>query len=136
MATTITDRVEIEDLIAHYNKAIDTGDAAGWAATFAKDGEFHGVVGDFYGVDELTAFVADYTSKPEMAEFASAQHWVTNLVIDVQGDDAEAFSHLMMVAPAEGGGQDGGRIILVGHYEDTLRRIDGRWLFTKRVVHV
>jgi uncharacterized protein (TIGR02246 family) len=136
MPITTTDRAEISDLVARYNKAIDTGDADGWAATFTKDGEFHGVIGDFCGTDELRGMVADYTSNPELAEFASAQHWVTNLVVDGEGDEAEMFAHLMMVAPAEGGGAGGGRIILVGHYEDTLRRVDGRWLFSKRTVHV
>lgn len=37
----------------------------------------------------------------------------------------------MMVKP------DGerGSIILVGHYDDTLRRIDGAWRFARRVVN-
>ena len=56
---------------------------------------------------------------------------MTNLVAEGDGDSATAFSHLMMVKP------DGehGSIVLVGHYDDTLRRVDGRWRFTKRVVH-
>jgi hypothetical protein len=36
----------------------------------------------------------------------------------------------MMVAP----GAETGSIIMVGHYDDTFRRVDGRWLFSKRVV--
>ena len=135
MAIQTADRVEIGDLVARYNKAIDTGDAEGWAATFTKDGEFNGIVGDFVGTDQLTAFVRAYASEEQYAAFASAQHWVTNIVIE--GDDgdpdrAEMFAHVMMVAPQD----DGGRIILVGHYEDTLRRVDGRWLFARRIVRV
>jgi hypothetical protein len=61
-----------------------------------------------------------------------AQHWVTNLVIEGAGDEASTFCHLMMVSPTD----DGGKIILVAHYEDELRRINGRWLFTKRFVKV
>ena len=132
MALKTTDRVEIEGLVARYNKAIDTGDAESWAATFTKDGEFHGIVGDFTGTDELAAFVRAYASEEQFAEFASAQHWVTNIVLDGDSDHAEMFAHLMMVAPQP----DGGRIILVGHYEDTLTRVDGHWLFAKRVVRV
>ncbi|MPY91670.1 MAG: DUF4440 domain-containing protein [Acidimicrobiia bacterium] len=132
MAIETADRVEIEDLVARYNKAIDTGDAQGWAATFTKDGEFHGIVGDFYGADELVAFVSAYASEEQYAEFASAQHWVTNMVIEGGGDHAEMFAHVMMVAPQA----EGGRIILVGHYEDTLQKVDGRWRFAKRVVRV
>jgi uncharacterized protein (TIGR02246 family) len=127
----MTDRVEIRELVARYNKAIDTGDAEAWAATFTEDGEFHGVVGDFCGADELAAFAKAYATEEQYADFARAQHWVTNMVIDGDGDSATMFCHLMMVSPEEGGG----RIILVGRYEDDLRRVDGQWRFTKRVVH-
>lgn len=132
MPVSWSDRVEIEDLVARYNKAIDTGDAEAWAATFTADGEFHGIVGDFVGRDALTAFVRAYATEAELAEFAAAQHWVTNLVIEANGDEATLFAHLMMVSPQA----EGGRILLVGHYEDELRRVDGRWLFTKRHVRV
>jgi uncharacterized protein (TIGR02246 family) len=132
MAIDTTNRVQIEELVARYNKAIDTGDADAWAETFTEDGEFHGVVGDFHGRDELRAFVKAYATEEQFAEFASAQHWVTNLVIEGDGDEASMFAHIMMVAPEEGGG----RIILVGSYDDRLRKVGGRWHFTKRVVHV
>ena len=57
---------------------------------------------------------------------------MTNIVLEGDGDKAEMFAHLMMVAPQS----EGGRIILVGHYEDTLVKVDGRWLFARRVVRV
>lgn len=131
MTLTNDDKTEIRELVSRYNKAIDTGDADGYAATFTPDGEFVGIVGTFKGHDELRAFAADYAVNPEMADFSSAQHWVTNLVVDGDGDEATAFSHLMMVKP------DGeqGAIILVGHYDDTLRRVDGAWRFARRVVN-
>ena len=132
MPISTTDRVQIEDLVALYNKAIDTGDAEGWAATFTKDGEFHGIVGDFAGTDELTAFVQAYASEEQFADFATAQHWVTNIVLDGDADEASMFAHLMMVQPHD----EGGRIILVGQYEDKLRRVDGQWLFAERNVRV
>lgn len=134
-AVTVTndDRVEIRDLISRYNKAIDTGDADGYANTFTADGQFIGIVGTFNGRDELRAFAAAYATEEQYAEFASAQHWVTNVVVDaVEGDDERAtvFSHLQMVKPLA----DGGRILLVGHYDDIVRRADGGWLFEQRIV--
>jgi uncharacterized protein (TIGR02246 family) len=132
MALALTDRVEIEDLIARYNKAIDTGDAESWADTFTPDGEFHGVVGDFFGRDELVAFVKAYSTEEQFADFAVAQHWVTNVVIEGDGDEATLFAHVMMVSPTD----DGGRISFVARYEDELRRVGGRWLVTKRHVVV
>ncbi|WP_423922679.1 nuclear transport factor 2 family protein [Candidatus Poriferisodalis sp.] len=130
MALTNDDRVEIRDLISRYNKAIDTGDADGYANTFTPDGEFIGIVGTFNGRDELRAFAAAYAIEEQYAEFASAQHWVTNVVADGDGAEATVFSHLQMVKPLT----DGGRILLVGHYDDVVRKVDGQWLFAQRIV--
>ena len=130
MALTNDDRVEIRDLISRYNKAIDTGDADGYANTFTPDGVFIGIVGTFNGRDELRAFAAAYSVEEQYAEFASAQHWVTNVVADGDGDEATVFSHLQMVKPLP----DGGRILLVGHYDDIVRKVDGQWLFAQRTV--
>ena len=130
MALTNDDRVEIRDLISRYNKAIDTGDADGYANTFTPDGEFIGIVGTFNGRDELRAFAAAYAIEEQYAEFASAQHWVTNIVADGDGAQATVFSHLQMVKPLP----DGGRILLVGHYDDIVRKVDGQWLFAQRIV--
>ena len=130
MALTNDDRVEIRDLISRYNKAIDTGDADGYANTFAPDGQFIGIVGTFNGRDELRVFAAAYSTEEQYAEFASAQHWVTNVVADGDRSEATVFSHLQMVKPLP----DGGRILLVGHYDDIVRKIDGQWLFAQRIV--
>lgn len=130
MALTNDDRVEIRDLISRYNKAIDTGDADGYANTFTPDGQFIGIVGTFNGRDELRAFAAAYATEEQYAEFASAQHWVTNVVSDGDGSEATVFSHLQMVKPLP----DGGRILLVGHYDDIVRKVDGQWLFAQRIV--
>ena len=130
MALTNDDRVEIRDLISRYNKAIDTGDADGYANTFTPDGEFIGIVGTFNGRDELRAFAAAYATEEQYAEFSSAQHWVTNIVADGDGAEATVFSHLQMVKPLP----DGGRILLVGHYDDIVRKVDGQWLFAQRIV--
>src|SRR5262245_35732655 len=130
MGLSTDDRFEIHELVARYNKAIDTGDAKGWADTFTEDGEFHGLVGVFKGRSELEGFVASYVSDEQFADWAASQHWTTNLVIDGDGDRAELFAHVKMVKPEP----DGGRIVLVGSYSDTLAKVDGRWRFTKRTV--
>ncbi len=130
MALTNDDRVEIRDLISRYNKAIDTGDADGYANTFTPDGQFIGIVGTFNGRDELRAFAEAYSTEEQYAEFYSAQHWVTNVVADGDADEATVFSHIQMVKPLP----EGGTILLVGHYDDIVRKVDGQWLFTQRIV--
>ena len=130
MALTNNDRVEIRDLISRYNKAIDTGDADGYANTFTPDGQFIGIVGTFNGRDELRAFAEAYSTEEQYAEFYSAQHWVTNVVADGDADEATVFSHIQMVKPLP----EGGTILLVGHYDDIVRKVDGQWLFAQRIV--
>jgi len=130
VALTNDDRVEIRDLISRYNKAIDTGDADGYANTFTPDGQFIGIVGTFNGRDELRAFAEAYSTEEQYAEFYSAQHWVTNVVADGDADEATVFSHIQMVKPLP----EGGTILLVGHYDDIVRKVDGQWLFAQRIV--
>lgn len=130
MGLDTSDKFEIHELVARYNKAIDTGDATGWADTFTEDGVFDGIAGTFTGRSELEGFVRAYVSDPQFADWAASQHWTTNLVIEGDGDHAELFAHVKMVKPEP----DGGRIILVGWYQDVLAKVDGRWRFTRRAV--
>ena len=37
------DRLEIQELVARYNHAIDRGDTEGWVGCFSEDGAFDGV---------------------------------------------------------------------------------------------
>lgn len=126
----ITAKIEITELIARYNRAIDTGDAEGWADTFLPDGVFDGIVGYFEGREQLTAFARAYWTEPQYEEYKPCQHWVTNVLVDGNDNEAELTADLLMVRPAE----DGGRIVLVGRYNDQLERLDGRWLFARRRV--
>ena len=59
MPMTFEDRFAVHELVARYNKAIDTGDATGWADTFTEDGVFDGIAGLFSGRAELEGFVRD-----------------------------------------------------------------------------
>jgi uncharacterized protein (TIGR02246 family) len=135
MPITTADRVEIQELIARNNRAIDTaGKAEEWAATFAPDGEFEGVVGSFKGRDELAQFARDYWEKPEFEEFRTGQHWVNNIIVDDDGEaegTARVFCHQLMIRPQGKVGE----INLMAWYDDRVRKVDGRWLFAKRKVN-
>lgn len=127
---TPEDKIEINELIARYNVAIDTGDAEGWAATFTPDGVFDGIVGRFEGREEIADFVRRYSTDPQYEDFRSCQHWVNNVLIEGDGDEATLRADHQMVQPTP----EGGRILLVASYDDALRRVDGRWLFARRRV--
>lgn len=63
--------------------------------------------------------------------YASApmRHVVTNVVIDVDGDDAtsESYLQILSVGPQPS-------VMTTGVYHDRLRRVDGCWRFTERVM--
>ena len=50
------DYIDIEQLYATYNHAIDSGDAQGWAGTFTPDGTFN----KFAGHDQLVGFIQQW----------------------------------------------------------------------------
>ncbi len=124
------DRLEIRELIARYNVAIDDGDAEGWASMFTEDGVFDGIVGRFEGREEIAGFCRRYSTEPKYADFRACQHWVDNVVIEGGGDEATLRADHLMVQPTA----EGGRILLVARYDDEVRRVDGRWLFARRHV--
>jgi len=53
------DYIDIEQLYATYNHAIDSGDGEAWAATFTPDGTFN----KFAGHDQLVGFIQQWKEK-------------------------------------------------------------------------
>ena len=75
------DYVEIQQLYARYNNAIDSGDAEGYAATFTPDGVFN----NFNGHDALVGFIKAWREKMGCA---NRRHWNTNLLITPTAEGA------------------------------------------------
>ena len=61
------DYIDIQQLYARYNIAIDTGDGEGWAATFTPDGVFNNTN---KGHDALVQFIKDWRDKRTTAPTA------------------------------------------------------------------
>ena len=124
MPLSIEDQLDIMELMARYNHAIDGSQPEAWADTFTEDGVFEGSVGRVSGREEMLAFVRrrDQTNR--------IRHWNNNILIDGDGDDATAKVYLVtfdVSGPPE--------IRVSGVYHDTLKRVDGQWKFTHRKVH-
>ena len=123
MSLTTADKVEITELISRYMHALDARDGEALAATFADDGALDTGSERIVGRRALVDFVAAGTGK-----FSSGnRHWTSNVIIDGNGDAASAACYLLVVDA-----HDGGRVSVVGRYDDELRRVDGGWRFTKR----
>jgi len=123
------DKAAIAELIARYNYAIDHSDYQGWANTFAPDGVFQGVIGRFAAHKELDNFIASVKSLT--ATSPNLRHYVTNILPDINGNEATCTSFLLMTSTTREGNTT---VALAGEYEDRLVRIDGQWLFRERIV--
>ena len=62
------DKLEIRELVARYDHAIDSGDPEGWAATFTEDGSWNGGV-LVSGQAELLAFARGLPENPALVCF-------------------------------------------------------------------
>lgn len=117
------DYIDIEQLYAQYNHAIDGCDAQGWAATFTPDGVFQ----RFTGRDALEGFVKQWCGK---MNGANRRHWNTNLRITPGKEGANGKVLLMLldvgVKPAA--------IVSTGTYNDTLVRTAEGWRFKSRMI--
>lgn len=125
MGLTVEDRLEIAELYARYNHAVDSGDAPGWVATFTDDGMFDGgPAGTASGSAELAELAARITSGPR-----TNRHWINNLVLSGGGDGATGQAYLALVAVS---GESGPHIATTGMYADELARTASGWRFSKR----
>ena len=125
MSLSLEEQLDIMDVMARYNHAVDSGDAEAWANTFTDDGIFEGSAITVKGREELLEFVRSRDPSNPI------RHWNNNILIEGNGDDATAKVYLVtfdVSGPP--------KIRSSGIYHDTLRRIDGQWKFTYRKVEV
>jgi len=119
---TADDYIEIQQLYARYNNAIDSGDAEGYAATFTPDGVFN----TFNGHDALVGFIHRWR---ESMNGANMRHWNTNLAINGTPQGASGSVYLMLVNV----GVRPPVIASAAKYEDELVKTPDGWRFKKRV---
>ena len=133
------DRAEIEDLQARYLFALDWQDAEAYAATFTADGVLDWAGGVVHGHDAIVKEVQGMRTNFARKEAGDAprrparlRHFITNVVIKVDGDKATGVAYWFEMNndnrdrwPMASG---------YGHYEDELRRVNGHWLFSRRKI--
>lgn len=121
---TADDYVEIQQLYARYNNAIDSGDAEGYAATFTPDGVFN----TFNGHDALVGFIHNWHDK---MGGATRRHWNSNLTITPTAEGAAGSVYLLLVDV----GVRPPSVFAAAKYEDQLVKTSDGWRFKKRVTH-
>jgi hypothetical protein len=124
---TAQDFVEIQQLYARYNHAIDSGvgEGMGWARTFTADGEFPPAKGT--GHQALAEFAKGFHVKsPAM------RHWNTNLMITPSPGGASGSVYLLLVDA--GGEGKPPTIRTAATYVDDLVKTPEGWRFKKRTI--
>ena len=124
MALTLEDRLAIRDLFARQNLAYDRREPEKTAAMFTEDGvlELTGSELTFAGRDAIERYMVrllDVTGD-------DFRHWTNSLAIEGDGDEASVECYIAAF------GMSDGSLRLAGRYFDTLRKVNGEWLFAHR----
>jgi uncharacterized protein (TIGR02246 family) len=127
--TSVEDRIRIGDLFARYMWAIDTGDVETLAGCFTEDGSLESpAVGQYSGRKSIREFAKRFAAFRERG--SQMRHVISNLLVDADGDLASAKCYLVVFLTKDGAS----RLLGPGRYECDLRKVDGRWLFQRRLV--
>jgi 3-phenylpropionate/cinnamic acid dioxygenase small subunit len=121
--------LEITALVNRYAQAVDGKDWALYASCFTTDAEidYSSAGGARGGVAESTAWLAT-----AMAPLSVSQHYITNQVIEVSGEDATCRAYFFGVVGNQS--ETGSSLIWVGGiYEDRLRRTEAGWRIAELV---
>jgi uncharacterized protein (TIGR02246 family) len=131
----LSDRAEIEELVALYVHALDTLDADAYESVFTEDAVYETPMGVYEGRAAIRKIVTDLQASRARAEAAGTEgpalyHVMSNASIElIDADEARHKSYAQTVSAREGGQFAVG---FMGRYEDVIVKRDGRWLILSR----
>src|SRR3954469_22000575 len=129
MTPSIEDRFGINDLFVRYTTALDAGDVETIVACFTEDGALESpAVGVYSGRQGIRDFAIRFARFREAG--SQLRHFISNLAVQVDGDEARATCYLMNVITRNGKTE----LMPPGRYDCRLAKIDGAWLFHHRLV--
>ncbi len=118
----LEDKDAIRDLLSLYCVCMDDGQWREMAALFTADGDWNGTVGRA----AIEAKVATIVPAPGIGP--RRIHFLSNVIIRVNGTDAEARSNWLVVRASDGGPILGA----AGTYRDDLVKQGDAWLIRRR----
>jgi uncharacterized protein (TIGR02246 family) len=125
---TADDILAIQRVVGDYADAVCRRDGEAFAATWAPDCRWELSGGRTSEGREAT--VALWRSA--IARYPWVAQVVTGCLVDVDGDTATAGTYILEMNHL----LDGSGALHLGHYADRFRRLDGRWLFVERRLHL
>ncbi|MEY2448444.1 MAG: hypothetical protein QOH79_1920 [Acidimicrobiaceae bacterium] len=126
----ISDRLEIQDLIARYSYALDSRDLDALDELFTADAVLdYRATGAIRGsLDEMKAFVAD-----AFTMFEGTQHLTTQTLLSFEDDGNTAHGKSACHNPMVFAGDNKPKMMVVGlWYRDTFVRTPDGWRFRER----
>jgi uncharacterized protein (TIGR02246 family) len=129
----VEDELAIQRILVDYSATQDARDYAGYAALFAREGEWVNGSTVHKGREAIHKMLVDlYGAVPPGYVNSESYHISSNARIDVHGDRATATSrHLLVMRGPDGEPTP----MLAGLYEDEFIREDGQWKILRRVDH-
>src|SRR3954465_3402613 len=130
MSAVLEAKDAIRELMATYAMALDACRFADVAACFAPDGAWTTNYGAARGPAEIEKFISGIV--PVKGEGPQRKHYITNIIIRVDGDSAKSVSDYLIIR------ESGKDLIPVmgGTYRDQWVKRDGKWWFIrKELVH-
>jgi hypothetical protein len=131
---TTEDRIAINDLLARYAWALDTGDVDEFVACFTPTAivteEVFEEPDRWEGTDGIRALIQHFRSVPN---FPGRQHHVSQLLVE---GDASRCSARSFVFVTECRGEPPYILRFAGYYHDQLVKSNGRWLFQQRIIRL
>src|SRR6478752_4872843 len=122
---TIAARQAIDQLVAgDYPRALDASDWDAYAATYTEDGELVLLGASSKGRAAIKSFLA---AQPAGAHVI---HVISNLSYKINGDTATGGAYWQDIGNVNGAPG----VVVAGHYDDSLRKVNGAWKFTKRSI--
>ena len=131
-----SDRAEIADLMARYLFALDYNDLDSFIAMFTDDAVFDFARGRIEGktaiLDAVRTFKARIGEhyKDDDGNPAVLRHVLAHTAIRIEGN--RAWTRAQWFEMANDGPGKSLKMGTFGIYEDQLRKVDGRWLFSER----
>jgi hypothetical protein len=140
-ASYAEDRAEIMDLQARYLFALDFFDMGTYVSTFTEDGVLDIIAYQAKGRAEIRkkleearpVFDQSAGKAPQGPYRATGRHNITNIVLKIEGNKAVGrayWFHYGNNNPERRASIDG-----YGHYEDEMVKVNGKWLFSKRIIY-
>jgi ketosteroid isomerase-like protein len=126
MSAVLEAKDAIRELMAAYAQALDACRFADVAACFAADGEWTTDYGAARGPAEIEKFISGIV--PVTGEGPQRKHYITNIIIKVDGETASAVSDYLIVRESENGLIP----VMGGTYRDKFIKTPAGWRFSRK----